>query len=181
MLKSMKAALAALTGGFALGTCASCATAPYIPGAKTAEAVKEECANRPADQTVYCLTGVYDGVVIALADERAAGTLSPAVDAKVDDAIQFLSPRVATVKELYGKVSKWQTEVETLMPLAENCQKLFSKDEDKGALTQCLTEIGFLAVSGKLSEVKSEAVADWGELEPRLRDFIKLGKQETGD
>lgn len=180
MFKSIKTALAGLAGVFALGTCAGCATAPYIPGSQTVDAVQEVCTGRPVDQTVYCLTGVYDGLVFALAEERAAGSLSPEIDARINTAVQFLSPRVVTVKEAYATVSALQTQVDTLKPLAEKCVELATQREDaaEGAATGCLIEIGYLAMSGKLSEAVADASAQWGALEPRLRDFITLSKKE---
>lgn len=181
MFNSLKSALAALAGVFTLGTCAGCATAPYIPGSKTVVAVQEECSNRPVDQTVYCLTGVYDGLQFALAEERAAGTLSPEVVSRIDQSINLLGPRVITVKETFATKVKWEAKLETLKPLAEGCYDLASKRENAadGTLTACLMEIGYLAVSGTLSEITAEATADWGALEPQLREFIKLGKKET--
>lgn len=181
MFDTLRMKLVGLAAALSLGTCGGCVGAPYVPGSKTVEAVQQECGNRPVDQTVYCYAGVYDGLQFALAEERAAGTLSPEVEAWIDQSIQFLAPRVVTVKESYGKVAKLQAEVDALKPLAEQCVALASgaKDAEEGAVTRCLTEIGFLAVSGKLSDAVAEASADWAELEPQLRDFISLGKKET--
>lgn len=155
---------------FALGNASGCATAPFLPGAKTVDAVSEVClADRHPEETAFCFIGTYAAVVDALAAEREAGTLDPKIEAAADVAINATAERVAVASELWGAVAGWRAEVETLKPLAEKCIETVS---DRTKLTDCLGAVGYLTATGELKRYTEQAKKDWATLKPKVEAVI---------
>lgn len=169
-IRNHAAKLAALA--FALGNATGCAGAPFIPGAKTVDAVSEVClTDRHPEETAFCFIGTYAAVVDALAAEREAGTLDPKIEAAADVAINATAERVAVASELWGAVAGWRAEVDTLEPLAKKCIETVS---DRTKLTDCLTAVGYLTATGELKRYTEQAKKDWATLKPKVEAVIGL-------
>lgn len=169
-IRNHAAKLAAIA--FALGNATGCAGAPFLPGAKTVDAVSEVClADRHPEETAFCFIGTYAAVVDALATEREAGTLDPRIEAAADVAINATAERVAVASELWGAVAGWRAEVETLKPLAEKCIETVS---DRTKLTDCLGAVGYLTATGELKRYTEQAKKDWATLKPKVEAVIGL-------
>lgn len=165
-------ALKALAAVFMLGNASGCATAPFLPGAKTVDAVSEVClADRHPEETAFCFIGTYAAVVDALATEREAGTLDPKIEAAADVAINATAERVAVASELWGAVAGWRAEVDNLKPLAEKCIETVS---DRTKLTDCLGAVGYLTATGELKRYTEQAKKDWATLKPKVEAVIGL-------
>ena len=156
---------------FAFGNATGCTLLPkVIPGAQTAEAVKEVClTERSPEEAGLCLIGTYNAAVDVLADERAAGTLDPKVEIAIDRAINTVSPRLAASQELWGKVAFYREEVDTLKPLAEKCIEAFG---DGGNIKACLTEVGYSVATGQLTAVTKAAKEDFASVKPLILEVI---------
>lgn len=169
-----------LAAAFALGNASGCAILPEVlPGAKTVEAVQEVCIqDRHPEETAFCFIGAYAAAIDALAAEREAGTLDPKIVAAADVAINASAERVAVAADLWGAVTGWRAEVDTLKPLADKCIETVT---DQSKLTECLGAVGYLTATGELKRVTAQAQTDWATLKPKVEAVIGLRRDAAAE